>query len=87
MSFIKPAGDDVLTPVEAEGKKPRKPKWCKTCGRKHSKDSPCDLVEYQQGDEYEKMAFDEEAGRERLMTKRHPGRWRPKYEPQEKASE
>ena len=72
MSFIKPAGD--FQAEELKAAKKRGIAWCRVCGRKHPRKDPCDLVEYQQGDEYEKMAFDEEAGRERLMTKRHPGR-------------
>ncbi len=77
--FIKPAGDFEAKPLEAgPRRKQRAAKWCKDCGRKHSKDVPCDLVEYQSGGTYEKLAFDEEAGAVRLKTFRHPGRFRPR---------
>lgn len=78
LDLIKPAGEIDAEVIQFQGRKKRTAKWCKVCGRKHSKDVPCDLVEYQQGGEYEKMAFDEEAGAERLKTFRHPGRFRPK---------
>jgi hypothetical protein len=71
---ILPAGNFEATEVTIEGQKPRGVAWCRDCGRKHPRKAPCDLVEYQQGDEYEGWGESNE-GRPRLVDKRHPGRF------------